>query len=44
MTVDDEDHVQEVVDRIEATGLAQYSLVDFAQRVRTNVALLTRAP
>ena len=43
VTVDDEAHVQEVVDRIEATGLAQYSLVDFAQRVRENVMLLTSA-
>ncbi len=43
VTVDDESHVQEVVDRIEATGLAQYSLADFAQRVQTNVRLLMGA-
>ncbi len=43
VTVDSEAHVQEVVDRVEATGLGQYSLVDFAQRVWTNVTLLTSA-
>ena len=43
VTVDDEGHVQEVVDRIEATGLAQYSLAEFAQRVQTNVRLLMGA-
>ena len=43
VTVDDEGHVQEVVDRLEATGLVQYSLVEFAQRVQTNVRLLMGA-
>ena len=41
VTVDSEDHVQEVVDRIEASGLGQYSLVEFAQRMWTNITLLT---
>ena len=32
VTVDDEDHVKEMADRVEASGLAQYSLVEFAER------------
>jgi putative ABC transport system permease protein len=43
VTVDDEAHVKEVVDRVEAEGLGQYSLVEFAERVRLNMLLLTSA-
>jgi putative ABC transport system permease protein len=43
VTVDDEGHVQEVVSHIEAEGLAQYSLVEFAQRMEMNMVLLTSA-
>jgi putative ABC transport system permease protein len=41
--VDDENHVKEVADRVEALGLGQYSLAEFAQRLQTNVLLLTLA-
>jgi putative ABC transport system permease protein len=41
--VDDEAHVKEVANRVEATGLGQYSLVEFAERLQTNVMLLTLA-
>ncbi len=41
--VDDEDHVKEIVDRVEAAGLGQYSLVEFTERLRTNITLLTLA-
>ncbi|HVS36040.1 MAG TPA: FtsX-like permease family protein [Gemmataceae bacterium] len=43
VTVDSENHVQEVVNRIEAEGLGQFSLADYAQRVWTNLTLLTSA-
>ena len=41
--VDDEEHVKEIADRVEALGLGQYSLVEFAERLRTNVMLMTLA-
>jgi putative ABC transport system permease protein len=41
--VDDEEHVKEIADRVEAMGLGQYSLVEFAGRLRTNITLLTLA-
>jgi putative ABC transport system permease protein len=41
--VDDEDHVKEIADRVEAIGLVQYSLVEFTERLRTNMTLLTLA-
>jgi putative ABC transport system permease protein len=41
--VDDEEHLKEIADRVEAMGLGQYSLAEFAERLRTNMMLLTLA-
>jgi putative ABC transport system permease protein len=43
VTVDREDHVKEVVRQIRGMGLQEYSLVEFFERVRMNVVLLTFA-
>jgi putative ABC transport system permease protein len=40
VTVDDDDHLREVVAQIEGLGLQQWSLVEFADRVRGNMVLL----
>lgn len=41
VTVDDEDHMKEVVDRIKETGLREFSLLEFAERVRATLKLST---
>ncbi len=43
VTVDHEDHVKEVTERIEGLGLAQFSLVEFISTVRMNVLMITFA-
>jgi putative ABC transport system permease protein len=43
LTVDDEDHVKEVVDQVKEMGLTQFSLIEIMERVRTNLTLLTFA-
>ncbi|HEV3255583.1 MAG TPA: ABC transporter permease [Gemmataceae bacterium] len=41
VTVDREENLREVIGRIEGMGLRQWSLVDFADRVRRNMVLMT---
>jgi len=41
VTVDREENLREVIGQIEALGLKQWSLVDFADRVRRNMVLMT---
>jgi putative ABC transport system permease protein len=41
--VDSEDHVREVLDQVTALGLTKFSLVEFMEKVRMNLTLLTFA-
>ncbi len=41
LTVDDEDHVKEVVGRLNKLGLREYSLVEFVERLRASMTLST---
>jgi putative ABC transport system permease protein len=43
ITVDSEDHVKEIVDRVTEMGLTQFSLIEIMERVRTNLTLITFA-
>jgi putative ABC transport system permease protein len=41
VTVDREENLKEVVGRIKGLGLQEYSLLEFFERVRTNIVLMT---